>query len=143
MFVRVWVSPPQLQRSCNITCAKRKYHCCKKQQYHARIRAYHFHRLAARVPSFKLRIPCIRTLRISIRLSTCVRSTPTPSRQSCEIVAGVFVPARTDSKDFLRGSNYENKRGRWQSPLCLRFYLGDSHVALLLGMTALWAVAIT
>ncbi len=33
----------QLQRSCNITCAKRKYHCCKKQQYHARIRAYHLH----------------------------------------------------------------------------------------------------
>ena len=56
----------------------------------------------------------------------------TPSRQSCETVAGVFIPARTDSKDFLRGSDCENKRGRWQSPLCLRFYLGDSHVALLL-----------
>ena len=28
--------PPQLQRSCNITCAKRKYHCCLRQQYHAR-----------------------------------------------------------------------------------------------------------
>ena len=33
--VRVWVSHPQLQRSCNITCARRKYHCCQRQQYHA------------------------------------------------------------------------------------------------------------
>jgi len=41
-----------------------------------------------------------------------------PSRQSCEIVAGVFVPTRADSKDFLRGSNCENKCGQWQSPLC-------------------------
>ncbi len=29
-------------------------------------------------------------------------------------------------------SDCENKRGRWQSPLGFRFYLGDSHVALLL-----------
>ena len=58
-----------------------------------------------------------------------------PSRQSCETVAGVFVPARTDSKDFLRGSDCENKCGQWQPPLCLHFYFGDSHVALLLGMT--------
>ena len=53
-----------------------------------------------------------------------------------------FVHARTDSKDFLRGRNCENKRGQWQPPLCFRFYLGDSHVALLLGMT-FEAVAIT
>ena len=46
-----------------------------------------------------------------IRLRAC---TPTPSRQSCEIVAGVFIPARTDSKDFLRGRNCENKRGSRQ-----------------------------
>ena len=37
-----------------------------------------------------------------------------PSRQSCETTAGVFVPARTDSKDFLRGSDCENKRGSRQ-----------------------------
>ena len=42
---------------------------------------------------------------------------------------------KTDSKDSLRGSNCENKCGQWQSPLGLRFYLRDSHVALLLGMT--------
>ena len=41
-----------------------------------------------------------------------------PSRQSCEIVAGVFVPTRADSKDFLRGSDCENKCSQWQSPLC-------------------------
>ena len=38
----------------------------------------------------------------NFQVSACVQSTPTPSRQSCEIVAGVFVPALTDSKDFLR-----------------------------------------
>ena len=53
-----------------------------------------------------------------------------------------FVHARIDSKDFLRGRNCENKRGQWQPPLWLRFYLGDSHVALLLGMT-FESVAIT
>ena len=37
-----------------------------------------------------------------------------PSRQSCEIEAGVFVHAQTDSKDFLRGRNCENKRGSRQ-----------------------------
>ena len=42
---------------------------------------------------------------------------------------------KTDSKDFLRGRNCENKCGQWQSPLGFRSYLGDSHVALLLGMT--------
>ena len=31
------------------------------------LRAYHLHCLAARVPSFKLHIPCIRTLRIGVR----------------------------------------------------------------------------
>ena len=30
---------PQLQQSCNITCAKRKYHCCQRQQYHVHITA--------------------------------------------------------------------------------------------------------
>ena len=50
-----------------------------------------------------------------IRLRTLCAS---PSRQSCEIVAGVFVPTRADSKDFLRGSDCENKCGQWQSPLC-------------------------
>ena len=37
-----------------------------------------------------------------------------PSRQSCEIEAGVFVHAQTDSKDFLRGRTCENKRGSRQ-----------------------------
>ncbi len=49
---------------------------------------------------------------------------------------------KTDSKDFLRGRDCENKCGDWQPPLCLRFYLWDSHVALLLGMT-FGAIAIT
>ena len=28
---------PQPQRSCYITCAQRRYHCCHRQQYHARV----------------------------------------------------------------------------------------------------------
>ena len=90
-------------------------------------------RLAARTPN--RHIPFISTPWISIRLSACVLCTLSPSRQSCEIAAGVFIHARTDSKDFLRSRNCENKRGQWQPPLCFRFSLGDSHVALLLGMT--------
>ena len=39
-------------------------------------------------------------------------------------------------------SDCENKCGQWQSPLCFHFYLGDSHVASLLGMT-FGAIAIT
>ena len=112
-------------------------------------------RLAARVPSFKLHIPFIRTLRTNVRsgvgvptrviqnVSVGIQPTGAHTKQTILRNCGKsFVPARTDSKDFLRGSNCENKRGRWQSPLCLHFFLVDSHVALLLGMT-FEAVAIT
>ena len=46
------------------------------------------------------------------------------------------------AKIFCAVSDCENKCGRWQSPLCFHFYLGDSHVASLLGMT-FGAIAIT
>ena len=53
----VGVPHPQLQRSCNITCAKRKYHCCQRQQYHARFACISLTlplRLALRINTYRL-----------------------------------------------------------------------------------------
>ena len=59
-----------------------------------------------------------------------------PTKQALARNCGLsFCPSYFEREEWLRGRDCENKCGQWQSPLCLRFYLGDSHGALLLGMT--------
>ena len=52
-----------------------------------------------------------------------------------------FCPSHFESEEWLRGSDCENKRGQWQPPLGFHFYLWDSHVALLLGLTLCWRLS--
>ncbi|MBP3491946.1 MAG: hypothetical protein J6K47_01620, partial [Clostridia bacterium] len=52
------------------------------------------------------------------------------------------VPLILRVKSGCAVSDCENKCGQWQSLLGLRFYLRDTHVALLLGMTFV-AIVIT
>ena len=96
-------------------------------------------RLAARTPN--KHIPFIRTPLMSVRFFRLRRRHTHQASTRAELWFE-FCPSLFESEEWLRGRNCENKRGQWQPPLCLRFFLGDSHVALLLGMT-FGAVVIT
>ena len=78
----------------------------------------------------------------NFQVSACVQSTLNAKQALARSCGLSFCLSHFESEEWLRGRNCENKCGQWQSPLCFHFYLGDFHVASLLGMT-FGAIAIT